>query len=1530
MKQLLKKLSILVWAISANYTVSKAQCFSEIAAGWHHTVAIKADGTLWAWGNNDFGALGNGTTTSVLTPTQIGTANNWAKISAGSAHTVAVKADGTLWAWGLNDEGQLGDGTTINRLSPVQIGTATNWAYIDAGIIHTLAIKIDGTLWAWGNNASGQLGDGTFSSKLIPTQIGTANNWAKVTANWDHTFGIKTDGTIWGWGLNDDGQLGDGTVVSKNTPTQIGTATNWVSVEISGASTIALKSDGTIWSWGWNQYGQLGNGTTNSSILPKQIGTATNWSKIAFDHVHAVAIKTDGTIWSWGNNSVGQLGDGTLVDKLSPTQIGTATDWSFVKVGSSQNFAQKQNGTFWVWGENVMGQLGDGTTVNKSSPVNIACPGGMPNPPTITSFTPLSAKPNDVVTITGTGFNANPNNNIIFFGATKAVVTAATSTSITVTVPIGATYSPITLLNISTSLACASLVNFNPIYSPAKTDFTGNDFSPKQDFATGAYPYSVAIGDLDGDGKADMALVNFDANTVSVFRNTSTVGNVNASSFATKRDFATGTRPYGIAIGDLDRDGKPDLVVTNESSNTISVYKNTSTIGIINASSFAAKQDFVTGLNPRSVAIGDLDGDGKPDLGVANRGGNTVSIFRNTSTVGIIGVSSFAAKQDFVAGTRPNSIAIGDLDNDGKPDLAVSNDITNNVSIFKNTTSVGSIVASSFATKQDFATGGSPRSVAIGDLDNDGKPDLAISNGGASTISVLRNTTTSGIIGTNSFATKQDFSTGAVPLSIVICDLNGDSKPDLVVANESSNSISILRNTSTTGSIVANSFATKRDFAVGSFPFSVAMGDLDGDNKPDLAFTMSGVNTVSVFRNTDISNTIWDGTSWSNGNPTLSIGAVIASNTAPSSFTCRTLTINNGFALNTTGITATINDNIINNGNGIAGTGGLIIAANSTLSGTAFSFNGGITVNSGATLTTNNLLTLSSNALNTARVDNSAGSINGLVTVQRFIPAKRAWRLLTAPLSGSGLSDVFVSNSWQQQTHIVGPSGTGLDAIKPGFNMLGYSNNNWVNINNTTNTTLFTSFNNASNKAFALFILGDRTIDLNNNTESNNTTLSATGRLLQGTQSFSLGTQTANTYHFIGNPYASPVDLNQVYLNAGTTNINRTFYTWDANLSSTGGYVTISWNGSSYDITPTTAQTQHIQSGQAFFVQATATANTTVVFEENDKSTSNINNVFGIANGNIDRLNINLQRIENGSLSNRDGVMASFGAAFSKQVLMNEDADKLFNNEEGITIKRGTSNLSIERRPFITNTNDTIFLSLNRLVPNTNYTLNLNAQGWDAGMQAFLVDKLLSTETAINLQSSSQDINITSATANANDRFMIVFRGTGNLPNNKLSLVATKKDRDVQLTWNMANEVGVKEYELQRSIDGINFQAINNQIVSNKIEYTYTDNRANNGTNYYRVKMIMLNDKESYSNTINLNMQASKFLVYPNPNKGKFFIDTKDILEIVITNVLGEVIQQKPINHPLSKLNYQLNPGIYFVKAINKNGEVQIKKLLIE
>ena len=196
-------------------------------------------------------------------------------ISAAGDNCFVLKSDGTLWAWGANNKGQLGDGTTTSRPSPAQIGTDKDWVSIATGTYmgaYVFALKTDGTTWGWGNNEFSQLGDGTNKNKPSPARIGTVKEWLLIAPGNAHTLGLKSDGTIWAWGLNNTGQLGDGTTVDKPSPVQIGTDNDWVSFTKGTAHTIALKKNGTLWAWGANTYGQLGDGTTVNKNTPIQIG----------------------------------------------------------------------------------------------------------------------------------------------------------------------------------------------------------------------------------------------------------------------------------------------------------------------------------------------------------------------------------------------------------------------------------------------------------------------------------------------------------------------------------------------------------------------------------------------------------------------------------------------------------------------------------------------------------------------------------------------------------------------------------------------------------------------------------------------------------------------------------------------------------------------------------------------------------------------------------------------------------------------------------------------------------------------------------------------------------------------------------------------------------------------------------------------------------------------------------------------------------------------------------------------------------
>ncbi len=356
----------------------KGQCLSTMDCGYYHTVALKSNGTFWAWGSGGYGQLGNGSENDNVVQTQVGTATNWQSVSSGGYFTLGVKNNGTLWAAGDNSTGQLGIGSTvINSNVFVQVGTSTNWEQVACSSYFTLALKTNGTLWGWGQNDSFQLGDGTCcSNRLSPVQAGTAADWANVAAaSYGTGLAIKTNGTLWGWGLN-AGLVGPSTVSAQQYPIQIGTDTDWLSIYTGVGHALALKTNHTLWSWGTGGQGQTGDNLSPSYFrdTPRQIGN-DSWLTVAAGSRSSYGIKTDGTLWAWGENDMSQLGDGTTTNRMQPVQIGTDNDWTSVSAGWKHAIALKSNGAMWAWGSNDYGQLGNGTTTATATPVYVTVAG---------------------------------------------------------------------------------------------------------------------------------------------------------------------------------------------------------------------------------------------------------------------------------------------------------------------------------------------------------------------------------------------------------------------------------------------------------------------------------------------------------------------------------------------------------------------------------------------------------------------------------------------------------------------------------------------------------------------------------------------------------------------------------------------------------------------------------------------------------------------------------------------------------------------------------------------------------------------------------------------------------------------------------------------------------------------------------------------------------------------------------------------------------------------------------------------------
>jgi alpha-tubulin suppressor-like RCC1 family protein len=316
--------------------------------------------SLWSWGDNTFGQLGDGSTDTKFRPTQVGDETIWKSVVGGNYHSIGIKTDGTLWAWGDNEYGQLGDGTFIDKSTPTRIGTESDWKEIYCGPNYNIAIKENGTLWAWGLNDYGQLGLNDIVNRNSPTQVGRDNNWSKVTCGAGHTLAIKSNGTLWAWGDNDFGQIGDGTYLIQLVPIQIGSDNNWIEISSGIFHSLAIKTNGTLWAWGDNDYWQLG--IPDNDIFystPTLVNAENNWKSIHAGGYHNLALKTDGTLWCWGDNEYGQLGDNSTLESHFPIQIENNVQWDYIGASTWNSFGIKADGTLWCWGDNEYGQLGE-------------------------------------------------------------------------------------------------------------------------------------------------------------------------------------------------------------------------------------------------------------------------------------------------------------------------------------------------------------------------------------------------------------------------------------------------------------------------------------------------------------------------------------------------------------------------------------------------------------------------------------------------------------------------------------------------------------------------------------------------------------------------------------------------------------------------------------------------------------------------------------------------------------------------------------------------------------------------------------------------------------------------------------------------------------------------------------------------------------------------------------------------------------------------------------------------------------------
>ncbi len=330
------------------------------AAGYAYSLFQRADGSLWASGDNASGQFADSTTNSSTSPISANT--GVFSVTAGAFHTLVLKTDLTLWSVGANSFGQLGLGDLTARLQLQSVSTGV--VALDAGVYHSLFIKNDGSLWGMGYNPNGQLGNATTTDQSTPVQIDT--HVMAMSAGLVHSVYVKTDGTAWATGDNANGQFGNGNTTGSIQPVQV--ATGIADVDTGYYHTLFLKQDGSLWASGSNAQGQLGDGTNTDRTSVVEV--AQNVTRIAAVYNTSLFLKTDGTLWGMGDNSSGQLGTGNTTNQSTPVQI--ASDVTSMSVGFFHVIFSKNDGTTWAVGSNTNGQLGDGTTTNRLTPVLIS------------------------------------------------------------------------------------------------------------------------------------------------------------------------------------------------------------------------------------------------------------------------------------------------------------------------------------------------------------------------------------------------------------------------------------------------------------------------------------------------------------------------------------------------------------------------------------------------------------------------------------------------------------------------------------------------------------------------------------------------------------------------------------------------------------------------------------------------------------------------------------------------------------------------------------------------------------------------------------------------------------------------------------------------------------------------------------------------------------------------------------------------------------------------------------------------------
>lgn len=336
---------------------------SSVVQGDGFTAILAQNGRVWTWGKNASGQLGDGTTTDKDLPVKVMISNVMA-IAAGKEHMAVVKNDGTVWTWGNNSHGQLGNGTTDNSSVPVQVSGTSLFKSVSCGSTHTLGIDESDAIWAWGNNASGQLGNGTNDDSSAPLQISSSLTFTRISCAYDHSMGIDDQGSIWAWGSNSEGQLGNGNTDNSNIPVQASGTQIFVDVSGGKNHSLAVDNEGVAWAWGDNAFGQLGIGSVIDMHVPTKVISSDNVTGVCAGSDHSLLL-IDGLVWACGNNSKGQLGNNNNSNQSIINYVPRFFNLTSISAGSANSAVIDSNGMVWIWGDNANGQIGNGRNLRR-------------------------------------------------------------------------------------------------------------------------------------------------------------------------------------------------------------------------------------------------------------------------------------------------------------------------------------------------------------------------------------------------------------------------------------------------------------------------------------------------------------------------------------------------------------------------------------------------------------------------------------------------------------------------------------------------------------------------------------------------------------------------------------------------------------------------------------------------------------------------------------------------------------------------------------------------------------------------------------------------------------------------------------------------------------------------------------------------------------------------------------------------------------------------------------------------------------